>query len=139
MGVQIPPWEGAILRGKGCPIIKYSDTLRSSVQKRLNRSRCCLRYGLGWPQGIVLDGSAQVLRDVAITTNFGTQSAITVFWLYVGYNFACMIASNKLFDSRGGFSGSSYPMKTKPRSSAPSFGTKIAVTTTLSLCVNDTD
>jgi len=36
----------------------------------------------------------------------------TIFWLLVGYNFGCMIASNTLFDSRGGFSGSSYPMKT---------------------------
>jgi len=41
--------------GKGCPIVKYSDTLRSSVQKRLNRSRCRLGYGQGWTQGIVLD------------------------------------------------------------------------------------
>ena len=31
----------------------------------------------------------------------------------MGYNFGCMIASDTLFDSiRGGFSGSSYPMKT---------------------------
>jgi len=30
----------------------------------------------------------------------------------MGYNFGCMIASNMQFDSRGGFSGSSYPMKT---------------------------
>ena len=43
------------------------------------------------------------LRDVATAT---------IFWLLVGYNFGCMIASNTLFDSRGGFSGSSYPMKT---------------------------
>ena len=35
-----PSWEGAILRGKGRPIVKYTDALRSSVQKRLNRSRC---------------------------------------------------------------------------------------------------
>jgi len=28
------------------------------------------------------------------------------------YNFSCMIASDKLFDSTGGFSGTSYPMKT---------------------------
>ena len=27
-GVQILPWEGAILRGKGHAIIKYRDTLR---------------------------------------------------------------------------------------------------------------
>jgi len=30
----------------------------------------------------------------------------------MGYNFGCMIASDTLFDSRGGFSGSSYLMKT---------------------------
>jgi len=28
------------------------------------------------------------------------------------YNFSCMTASDTLFDSRGGFLGSSYPMKT---------------------------
>jgi len=57
----------------------------------------------------VLDGGPEVLRDVAMATNFWMQFAITGF---VGYNFGCMIASNMLFDSRGGFSGSSYPMKT---------------------------
>jgi len=50
-----------------------------------------------------------VLRDVAMIINFGTQFAITGF---VGYNFGCMIGSDTLFDSRGGFSGSSYLMKT---------------------------
>ena len=34
-----PPWEGAVLRGKVPPIVKYRDTLWSSVQKRLNQSR----------------------------------------------------------------------------------------------------
>jgi len=57
----------------------------------------------------VLDGGPAVLRDVAMATNFGTQFAITGF---VGYNFGCMIASDTQFDSTGGFSGSSYPMKT---------------------------
>ena len=56
----------------------------------------------------VLVGGPEMLRDVAMTTNFGTQFAITGF---VGYNFGCMIASNTVFDSRGGFLGSSYPMK----------------------------
>jgi len=50
-----------------------------------------------------------VLRDVAMATNFETQFAITGF---MGYNFGCMIISDTLFDSVGGFSGSSYPMKT---------------------------
>ena len=55
------------------------------------------------PRNRVLDGGPQVLRDVAIATNF---------WLSMVYNFVCMIASNTLFDSRGGFSGSNYSMKT---------------------------
>jgi len=29
----------------------------------------------------------------------------TTFWLSMGYNFGCMIASDTLFDSRDGFSG----------------------------------
>ena len=51
----------------------------------------------------MLDGDPQVLRDVTMATNF---------WLSIGYNFGCMIARDTLFDSRGGFSGSSYPTKT---------------------------
>ena len=43
------------------------------------------------------------LRDVAMTTTF---------WLLMGYNFGCVIASGTIFDSRGGFLGSSYAMKT---------------------------
>jgi len=43
-----------------------------------------------------------VQRDVAMATNFGTQFAINGF---VGYKFGCMIASDTLFDSRGGFRG----------------------------------
>ena len=68
----------------------------------LRQSRCCLGCGLGWAQGrdYVLDGGPEVLRDVAIAT---------IFWLSTGYNFGCMIASD---DFSGGFSGSSYPMKT---------------------------
>jgi len=50
-----------------------------------------------------------VLRDVAMATNFGKQFAITGF---VGYNFGCLIGNDTLFDFRGEFSGSNYPMKT---------------------------
>jgi len=57
----------------------------------------------------VLDEGPEVLRHVPMATNFGTQFAIIGF---VGYICGCMIASDTLFDSRGGFSGSSYPMKT---------------------------
>ena len=37
----------------------------------------------------------------------------TTFWLSMGYNFGYMIARDTLFNSRGGFSGLSYPMKTQ--------------------------
>jgi len=73
------------------------------VQKWLNRSRC--HFGL-WARlcrrNHALDGGPEVLRDVAMATNFGTQFDVTGF---VGYNFGCMIASDMLFDSRGGFFG----------------------------------
>jgi len=42
------------------------------------------------------------LRDIAMATTF---------WLSMGYNLGCMIASDTLFDSKGGFSGSSYLRK----------------------------
>ena len=57
----------------------------------------------------MLDGGPAVLREVAMTTNSGTQFAITGF---VGYNLDCIIAGNMLFDSRGEFSGSSHLTKT---------------------------
>ena len=43
------------------------------------------------------------LRDVATATSF---------WLSMGYNLGCMIASDTPFDSKeGGFSGSSYRIR----------------------------
>ena len=51
----------------------------------------------------MIDGGPPVLREVALTTNFGTQFDISGF---VGYNFGYMIANDMLFDSRGvGFRG----------------------------------
>jgi len=52
-------------------------------------------------------------------------------WRLMGHNFGCMIASDTQFDSRGGFSGSSYPMKTQPRLSVkgqPILGLKLLLT-----------
>jgi len=43
------------------------------------------------------------LRDVAMATTF---------WLTMGFNFGCVIASSTIFDSMGGFSGSSNPTQT---------------------------
>jgi len=57
----------------------------------------------------VLDKGSAVLRDVAMLTNFGMQFAINGF---VGYNSGCMMVSDTLFDTRGGLSGLSYPIKT---------------------------
>jgi len=48
-----PMGRGNFQGGKGCPTVKYRDTLRSSVQEWLNRSRCRLGCGLGWAQGIM--------------------------------------------------------------------------------------
>jgi len=65
-----------------------------------------------------------------MATNFVTQFATNGF---VGYNFRCMIGSDTLFDSKGGFSGSSYPMKTakieclRVAAMAANLGTKTAV------------
>ena len=61
------------------------------------------------PRNHLLHGSLQLLRDAAMAANYGTLFAITGF---VGYNFGCIIASDTLFNSRGVFLGSSYPMKT---------------------------
>jgi len=51
-GVQIPMGRGNF-GGKGQPILKYRDTVRSPVRKRLNRSLCRLDCGLRMAQGIM--------------------------------------------------------------------------------------
>ena len=50
--------------------------------------------------------------DIADTLQLRDVAMATTFWLSMGYNFSSMTASDTLFDSRGGFSGTSYPMKT---------------------------
>jgi len=47
-GSRSPNAKGQFWAGKGRPIGKYRDSLPWAVQKRLNRSRCRLGYGLGW-------------------------------------------------------------------------------------------
>jgi len=56
-GPDAPMGRGNFEGGKGHPIVKYRDTVQSSVQRRLNRSRCRLGCGLGWVVEIVLDGA----------------------------------------------------------------------------------
>jgi len=52
--------------------------------------------------------------DIADTLQLRDVAMATTFWLSMGYNFGCVIDSNTLFDSRGGFLGSSYLLKTQP-------------------------
>jgi len=59
----------------------------------------------------VLSGPRQN-ADIADTLLLRDVAMVTPFCPLLGCNFGCMIASDTLFDSRGGFSGSSYPMKT---------------------------
>ena len=51
-------------------------------------------------------------EDIADTVDLRDVAMATTFWLSMGHNFDCMIVSDTLFDCRGGFSGSSYRMKT---------------------------
>jgi len=48
-----PHEKGQFCGMKGRPIVKYRDILWSSLQRRLNRSRCRFNYGLGCAQGIM--------------------------------------------------------------------------------------
>ena len=50
--------------------------------------------------------------DIADTLHLRDVAMATPFCLLMDYNFRSMIASDTLFDSRGGFLGSSYLMKT---------------------------
>jgi len=55
----------------------------------------------------------------------------TNFWLSMGYNFGCVIASDTLFDSRGGFMGHAIRVVhrvSKGRCHGNQFWTKIAIT-----------
>jgi len=65
--------------------------------------------------------------DIADTLHLRYVAMATTFCLLLVYNFGCT-ASDTLFDSRGGFSGSNYPMKTAD------FEVLKDVTTTTTLC-----
>jgi len=104
MGSRSIHGKGQFCRGKGRPIVKYRDTLRS-VPFAKTAEPIEMPFGLWVWMGRrnhALDGSSSVLRDVAMATSFRRQFAINGF---VGYNFGRMMASDTLFDSRDGFSG----------------------------------
>ena len=88
MRVHIPSWGG-----KGRPIVKCRDTLRSSVKKMTEPIE--IPFGL-WSR--------------MIDVRWGSSSGEGLwhgnqFWDAICYNnwFCCMIASIAVFDSRGGF------------------------------------
>jgi len=49
--------------------------------------------------------------DIADTLNLRVVAMAITFWLSLGYNFGCVIASDTIFGPRGEFLGSNYPMK----------------------------
>jgi len=75
---RVGPWNHVFDGSRGNfevnerPIVKYRDTLRSSVQKWLNRSKCHLGRGLGWAHGIVLVRGPDSLMERG---NFGETEA----------------------------------------------------------------
>ena len=44
-------------------------------------------------------------EDIANTLQLRDDAMATTFWLSMGYNFGCVIASDTLFDSRVGLRG----------------------------------
>jgi len=73
--VQMPTWEGAILRENRRTIAMYRDTPRSSVQRRLNRSRCRLGCGLVLAEGIMyyMEGPGDPAWEGAILVDRGAH------------------------------------------------------------------
>ena len=78
-GVHIPPWEWAILRGKGQPIVKYRDTAVIRA-KWLNQSRCHLSCELNEPkESCIIWGldplmGRAILRQVPIVKVYGVSA-----------------------------------------------------------------
>ena len=83
----------------------------------------------------MLDRGPEVLRDVAIATNFGTQFAITGF---VSYNFGCVTASDTgwVFGVKPSDEDIAVIECLRVVAMATNFGTKIAINW---LCVNDSN
>jgi len=52
------------------------------------------------------------IADIADTLYLRDLAIATTFWYLMGCNFSYVIDRGTIFDSRGGFSGSSYPLKT---------------------------
>ena len=96
-GSPDPPWEGAILRGKGAPHCKIQGL--SAVICAKTAEPIEMPFGL-WARmtrrNHVLDGDPAARRDVAMATNFGTN--IDINWPFVD-------DSDKAIGYRAGLSG----------------------------------
>jgi len=93
--LDFPMGRGNFEGRKGRLIVKYRDTLRSSVQKTAESIE--MPFGL-WPR---TDESCVRWECRGAKGRCHGNHV----WLSTGYNFGCVIASNILFDSRGGFLG----------------------------------
>jgi len=79
-GTRSPIGRGNF-EGNGCPIVKYRDTLHAVISAKTPEP-IEMPFGLWARMGLrnhVLDGSPDVLRDVAMATNLVTKTAITGF------------------------------------------------------------
>ena len=76
--VQMPTWEGAILRENRQAVVKYRGTPQSSVQRRLNQSRCRLACGLVWAESIMcyMGGPDDPLWEGAILVDRGAHCKV---------------------------------------------------------------
>jgi len=108
MGVHIPHGKGQIFWGEWashCEVWGHSAVVYAKTAEPIG-----MPFGLWARMGHrnhLLDGG-----PVCHVNQFWDAICCNWFWRLMGHNFGCMIASDTQFDSRGGFSGSSYPMKT---------------------------
>jgi len=69
--------KGQFWGGKRQTIVNYRDTPRSSVKRRLNRSRCRLGCGLAWAEGITCyTGGPDPPWEGAILVNRGAHCKV---------------------------------------------------------------
>ena len=65
-------------RGKGRPVVKYTNSLPWALQKRLNRTRCRLGLGFGWAHGTMYQMGLEVAPcEGAIFRANGTSAGMT--------------------------------------------------------------
>jgi len=74
-----PLWEGAILRGKGRPIVKYRDTEVNCAKNSQTDRHAIWVVGSDGPKESCVRWGPVVLRNVAMATNIGSNIAINWF------------------------------------------------------------